>query len=56
MKMLRHIGIKKLHFCDENWTKNFQKSGFFLNFEIQFLASEEIESNVMCISKIDCIY
>ena len=47
MKMLRHISGKKLYFCDENETKNFKKSGFFLTFEIQFFASVEIRTNVM---------
>ena len=56
MKMLRHIGSKKLHFCDENETKKCQKSGFFLNFEIQFFALVEIETNVMGFIKILCIH
>ena len=47
MKMLRHISGKKLYFCDENETKNFKKSGFFLTFEIQFFAAVEIKTNVM---------
>ena len=31
--------------------KNFKKSGFFLNFEIQFFALVEIETNFMEILK-----